>query len=528
MKKIYLLFIVAISMLFATQAIAQRYVPIAASGTADPTDIYPIIKGDTTATGERVDNNTIYQLENGQVYVTSGRMVNTTDWPLQIEALDLENKASKAILTRKPNDSGSYKDIMRAGGDVSLKNLWIISGEKGPLEQHDWGKIRIMTENSKVVIKDCIIEKDRGGFIQIRANGIKAYLTNTILRNGGNRRIIQGNGRGFECRNYTMDTVIMKNCIVHNIQDRFFRSQGASEPHNYIEIDHCTSYNTAGRHGFIQLGRVVTAKITNNLFINPIMLGTSPIYTNEQTQPDNDKHKVITLDTLYSNTSLTVANNNIFWTQDVMDYWATNDSVSTPDILSDLIIQNLGSNASDAYFQDTLTLSSVPGSILQYVKDLYADPAAEDMYDFIVEDIAVQGTAFDSGNLFDFSTFNPCYPTSKMSATGGTDGSAVGATFLCADLMTANDNISFGQLNFDIFPNPTSNELNFSFELNTPSNITIYISGIDGRKIQLENANFSTGVHSFSKNITNNFAPGMYFLTIQSKNKIESRKVIIH
>ncbi|MEL6851579.1 MAG: hypothetical protein AAFP92_23860, partial [Bacteroidota bacterium] len=231
---------------------AQRVVDIAAStDPANPTDIFPLIMGDTTSTGAREDSNTIYTLENGQVYITTGRIVNSKGWKLHIEAKDLDNTDLKPVLSRIPNASGSYPDIMRPEGDVVLKNIWIIAGEKGPLEQHDWGKIRLSGANTRVIVSDCIIEKDRGGFLQFRADGIKCYVTNCILRNGGNRMLIQGNGRGIDAREFSLDTLIMKNTVVHNLIDRFFRSQAGKTPHNYIEIDHCTGFNIAGRHGFI-------------------------------------------------------------------------------------------------------------------------------------------------------------------------------------------------------------------------------------------------------------------------------------
>lgn len=530
MKKLYILLIAILSVFAAQQLSAQRYVHIEPSEDITmPADIFNVIKGDTTATGDRVDNNTIYQLTNGAVYITTGRIVNKPEWDLQIEALDLEDTANKAILTRIPNASGSYNDIMRAEGNVTLKNIWIISGEKGPLEQHDWGKIRLMSENTRLIAEDCIIEKDRGGFFQLRASGIKAYLTNCVFRNGGNRRILQGNGRAFDARNNTLDTLIMKNCIVYNIQDRLFRSQGASQPHNYIEIDHCTSFNTVGRHGFIQLGRVVKAKITNNLFINPIMIGSSPFYADEQTQPDNDLHKVITLDTLYDNTSLTVSNNNIFWTQDVLDYWASNDTVSAPGFISQLIVDNLGAAAGDAYFQDPVELSSVPGTILQYVVDLYNNPAAEDMFDFIVEDIAVEGTAVDSGNLFDFSTFDPCYPASAVSATADTEGGAVGATFMCPELMVGLFDVPANhELALQVFPNPVSSELNFKFTLPSKSEVSMSVLDINGRVLmQLLESNLGMGEHVFNRDLSGNLTQGIYFLLIQTNQGLMTQKFVV-
>ena len=162
MKKIYQLSFIFLCLLLANAIQAQRYVLIEPS--ADPaviTDIFSVIMGDTLADGTRTDGNTIYQLKNGEVYITTGRIVNKPNWALQIEAEDLTNTDTKPVLTRIPNASGSYPDIMRPEGNVTLKNIWIISGDKGPGEQHDWGKIRIIGDNVRFIVKDCIIEKAR-------------------------------------------------------------------------------------------------------------------------------------------------------------------------------------------------------------------------------------------------------------------------------------------------------------------------------------------------------------------------------
>ena len=508
------------------QAQTVKIIPASTDPTM-PTDIFPAIMGDTTATGERNDVNTVYKLENGQVYITTDRIVNNPEWDLQIEAVDLSNTASKPVIARIPNDSGIYPDIMRPEGNVTLRNIWFVAGDKGPLEQHDWGKIRYMGDNTRVIADHCIFEKDRGGFFQLRGNNIKLYVTNCVLRNGGNRRIIQGNGRGVDARNTAIDTLIMRNTIVHNIQDRFFRSQGGMEPHNYIEIDNCTSFNTAGRHGFIQLGRVNTAKITNNLFIDPIMLGSSLVYTDEQTQPDSNLHKVITLDEISPNTSLTISNNNIFWNQDVLDYWESNDSVNAPGYLSDLIMENLGGAASDAFFSEPLDLNSIPGTILEYVSDLYDNPAAEDMFDFIVEDISLAGTVFDSGNLFDFSTFDPCYDGSSQSATAGTHGGAVGAVFLCDGLSTdVEDILEVSELS--VYPNPTQGNINIDLNLEVTSNVKMQILNMNGSLVrQISNQRFPAGQQQFNIELGNVLLKGIYLLSVQTDTGVAVQKIIL-
>ncbi|MCR9100394.1 MAG: T9SS type A sorting domain-containing protein [bacterium] len=527
MQKFYVFSLFFLSVGFLCNA--QRFVLIEASADiANPTNIFPIIMGDTTANGDRVDNNTVYQLENGQVYVSSGRLVNKPEWPLQIQAVDLQDTENKAIITRVPNASGDFQDIMRAEGDVTFQNLWIIAGEAAPLGQHDWGRVRILGEGSRVVVRDCIIEKDRGGFLQMRANNVKCYIENSVLRNGGNRRMLQGNGRGIDAREFYFDTLVIRNTIVHNIQDRFFRSQGGSQPHNYIEIDHCTSFNTIGRHGHIQLGRVLKAKITNNLFMNPIMLGSSPIYTDEQTQPDGDLHKVITIDTLYEGTDLEIKANNIFWTEDVTDYWASNDSVSAPGVLSQLIEAHLGSEVEQAFFQEQLELNNVPERILQYVIDLYNDPSSMDMYDFIVEDVAVEGTPFDSGNLFDFSEFDPCYSPNTTSATAGTDGGAIGAVEQCEELINSTAEVLNPGLQLTVQPNPTSGRAVFRYTLEQSGQVALSLHSLSGQKVATVFSGFQlSGDQYLDWAPVQSMAAGLYIARLQTEEGITALKVLV-
>ena len=59
--------IFAIIMLAATSSDAQRYVLIEGN-TDNPPDIYEEIMGDVASNGSRVDDNTVYQLQNGYVY----------------------------------------------------------------------------------------------------------------------------------------------------------------------------------------------------------------------------------------------------------------------------------------------------------------------------------------------------------------------------------------------------------------------------------------------------------------------------
>ncbi|MEM1119747.1 MAG: fasciclin domain-containing protein, partial [Bacteroidota bacterium] len=510
--------------------IPVRFVDI--EGSTDPTmptDVFPVIMGDTTETGERVSNNTIYRLMNGVVYVTSANLVNKPEWPLQIEAVDLENTALKPILTRIPNASGSFPNMMWPEGNLTLKNIHIISGEKGPGVNSDWGKIRILGENARIIVQDCIIEKDRGGFLQFRSNGIKCYVDGCIFRNGGNRRLLEGNGRGIDARNTSVDTLIVRNTVIHNIIDRVFRSQGGTAPHNYIEFDQNTIFNVAGRHGCFQFGQANTVKVTNNFMMNPLMLGTTPVLTDEQTQPDNDEHKIFTIDALNENTNFTFGGNNIFWTQDVLDVLNSIDSVKIPQVYSELILQSLGNAAEGSFIQDPTPLNSVPMNITQYVIDLYNDPTSEDMFDHTVEDISLADTPFDFGNLFDFSTFDPCYDPMATSATAGVNGGPIGAVSFCAELSTSVFEPNYTtQLNLTARPNPMTFGANFGYDLTQTGQVRLSIHSMMGQEVAvLVNGVQPQGSHTVDFNVNQSLAKGIYLARLQTEEGQMAIKVMI-
>lgn len=530
MQSFYRLSLLLLCVMGALSLNAQRIVPIAGSGNPNnPTNITPIIRGDTMSNGSRVDNNTIYTLENGVTYVVSGTLSNTPEWALQIQAADLDNTDSKPRLTRLPNASGDFPNVFWPEGDLTIRNVWVISGERGPGAQHDWGRVRLLGENSRVIVENCIFEKERGGFLQVRANGIKMYVSNTIFRNGGNRKILQGNGRGIDARNFAFDTLIVTQSVFHNLQDRVFRSQGASDPHNYIEFDHNTVFNHVGRHGCFQFGRALTVKFTNNVLSNPIMMGTSPIYTDEQTQPDNESHKVFTIDTLYDNTSLTFAANNVFYTQDVLDYFASNDTVSQPEVYSQLIAESLGADAPNTFISEVVEFEAVPMTILEYVQDLYADPSAEDMFDFIVEDISLAGTPLDFGNLFDFSTFSPCYSEDAVSASASTQGGAIGAVDFCADLSVSSIyEPTIAQFKLQVAPNPVNGVAVINYEMPTTGPVRLSILDMMGREVAiLDQAERALGNNQLTWMPSGNLSAGFYILRLQTTSGQQAIKIML-
>ncbi|MEY4047413.1 MAG: hypothetical protein RL284_964, partial [Bacteroidota bacterium] len=441
-KTVPILFLLAFT-LCSVSIFAQRIVVIDPStDLTKPKDIYPVIMGDTLAGGVRKDVNTIYKLKNGSVYVLSAPLVNKSNWTLHIEATDLANVKEKPYLTRIPNASGAYPNYILSEGNLTLKNLWMVTGERGPAQEHDNAKFIISGANTRVIIDNCIIEKDRGGLVRLGANNTKVYVTNCQLRNGGNRKIFQGNGRAVDARNFYFDTLIVTNTLMHNLVDRVFRSMGATARHNYIEFDQNTVFNIGGRHGSFQFGKVKEVKFTNNLLINPLMMGTVKSQLDEQTQPDKEAKKIFTIDTLYSDAKFTFASNNIFFTEDVLNIFNANDTVDRPAVYSKLLLDKLGSSAASTYFEEPLKLNNVPMNITQFIIDIYKDITSKNMFDYIVEDIVYKGTPWDFGNLFDFTKLDPCFPSTTKSAKASTTGGPIGVLNFCA-VATSNEELAW-------------------------------------------------------------------------------------
>ena len=359
-------------------------------------------------------------------------------------------------------------------------------------------------------------------------------MTNNHLFNFGDYGQVQGNGRVVDLRDNFGDSVVITGNVIHNILDRMyigFRQRGL----NYFEFSENTVFNHVGRHGFIQLNQTKESVIENNFIQNPNILGSRARFSDEQGPADvGSMTPVFSLDSMVPDASITMSNNNIFWTQDVLDQYASLDSVSKPMMFNQLFIDLLG-DTTDAYFSEVLELNNVPSRdpILQYANEVNLDPdAAAGLTTIIVEKESFAGTDFDRGYLFDFSdgdgdderfndfdAFDPCYDASSQSASAGTDGGAVGATSFCADLTpVAVRDVNFNRnLHLRAMPNPASNYIRFTYDIQQSGPVALQIYDAGGRKIaDLINTDLPSGEHTFTWDQLNSAPAGLYFANLRT------------
>ncbi len=248
----------------APEARAQRTVVVEPGfGT-----INDAIMGDTTATGARVDSNTVYVLRGGLTYddryYFNGR-VFSGNYHLQVVAE--EGATEPPVLQVLTDETGaSPPTFFEAEGDLTLRGLYILGmNELDAPRNH----VTIMNGDNKTLVVDgCFVEYYR--FIVFRLNGENGSvrLTNSFLRNvlttnnPGNGKIIDGRGNN-------LASVYVENTTFAGVTGELVRLSGGI--FNSLFFNHNTVYTM---HGFVRddvqehRSKLVEARVTNNLFVN--------------------------------------------------------------------------------------------------------------------------------------------------------------------------------------------------------------------------------------------------------------------
>lgn len=491
-------------LLIAAQGFSQRVITV-----EDGAILSDIVNGDTTDNGDRVDVNTIYELEMGGIYyVASALSINSK---LHIRSAGGAGFLP-AIMPQK-DESGNWPQTINNAGDITLEGIYL-SNKNGDDANPKWGGFRAAGPDSRVVLDGCQFEYDKASTIQLRADGIKLYITNCIAAKTGNYREYNGNGRLVDTRGYHSDSIVIKNTTVYYMQDRLIRNMGGEV--NYLEFDHVTVNNNQGFHGCFAMARVHKAKITNNLVINGMYGGDHP-NTNEQTSTnpvDNEQIYMITMDTIYDDTELEIHHNNFAFTSDLIDYFNTIDSVAKPEVLSPTVEAELGDAAADAYFEEVVEFTNMPDVPWDFLRSIYATPNAEQHPDNWPDNIGISN--IDAG-----------YASSYTSYTAADDGGPIGdLNWITTGIFDRGASADNG-LTVNVYPNPVAGNANFNYELNSASSVTLTIYDLTGKVVDAVVAeNQSMGKHNLVwKNKGLN--TGLYLYTLSTGAKSFSGKLTI-
>ncbi|MDP3446214.1 MAG: hypothetical protein Q8T08_25415, partial [Ignavibacteria bacterium] len=250
----------------------------------EPTDgfVNEIIRADTLAGGVRA--HTAYVFRRGQKYYVNGQIENR-GFAMLLKAEAGTGKLP--IISNWPDANGVLGRIVDALDDTYIQNLYLdgmgpnlTTLEPDPLYRMNGQLLRAAAAGKVLVIEGSILSNVGQTIIRSNSGARKVALYNTTIANAGQLSADNlGNGRIIDFRNGITDTVIFKNCTMVNTYDRIIRHYGAAANSEtayikYFEMDHNTIVHNTGAYGFIFLGDISgEAKITNNLFYNPMSLG---------------------------------------------------------------------------------------------------------------------------------------------------------------------------------------------------------------------------------------------------------------
>jgi hypothetical protein len=496
-------FLMTLGLIFVTVlSFGQRIVQVP-SGT----ELSSVILGDTTDDGDRVDVNTIYELEKDGLYPVAKEISLKT--MLHIRGAQGEG-ALPAIYAQK-DASNNWPKVINTKGDVILENLYL-SNANGPEANPKWGGFRVGGTKSRVILSNCQFEYDKASTIQLRADSIKVYMYNCVAAKTGNYAAYNGNGRLVDTRGYYTDTIVIDNVTAYYMQDRIIRNMGGEI--NYLKINHLTVVNNGGMHGCIAMAKVHHAVITNNLIINGMYQGDWP-NDPEQTGPLPDRLHIymITMDTVYDDMQLEIHHNNFAFTDTLVNYFNTIDSVGVPQVLAPLVAKTLGDDSVNAFFQEPVEFNNMPDIPWDYLRAIYTDPQPSPMPNNWPDNIGIAN--IDAG-----------YASSYTSYSASDQGEPLG-DLNWFDEFTRVPEVSSNVGDVSIYPNPVRGDVTFRYTLKRPSDITLSIYNITGQRVvSLEQGFQNEGIHTVRWNVSE-LKPGLYFYTLGTRQDTQRGKMIV-
>ncbi len=491
---------------------AQRVVKVS-SGVGTLNDA---IAGDTTATGARVDPNTIYELEKDGYYLLTAQITNS-GYHLHIRA---EAGGFQRPVIRPAVISGGVSNRpFQIKGNLTLDGVYITNlDEQSKLLQNI---IRVSADNVRLVIKNSQMDRDIQSAIRVDSKFTKIFITNSIISNIG-EMASPDNGRGVDDRGNAIDTLIMENNTFYNLTSRILRDGGGII--KYVRINHNTLVNIAQRG--VTIGEAIEAHITNNLFYNCAFLGN--LSTN--TAP-SEVVETSALGVDYINQGikqiLDIKNNNFYLSPELSSNYPAG-YIAAPAMDSIAI----------AFATENGTLAS---NLNENVKFSVAPPIPVDvMLGFYDANVTPKPDMNRGGGTPEYggtqSPFNFAYPTSSVLYTKGTSNQPIGALTWFDIQVGVNDEVTSqipeGYELFANYPNPFNPTTNIKYALADKGFVKLSVYNMLGQKVAtLVNELQESGIYSATWNGRaddgSSVSSGIYIYKLDAGNFSISKKMML-
>ncbi|MGA7305574.1 MAG: T9SS type A sorting domain-containing protein [Rhodothermales bacterium] len=417
------------------------------------------IDGDTTDTGERVDENTIYQLESGGIYLLDGSIENR--FPLTIMAEPGATERPRLIPAIQ--EGGGSSRAFRLRDDLYLNGVYVTNEdeEKGLNDRI----LRVSSDSVRITLENVQLDRAGQSAIRLDGDGVRIFINNSIVSNIG----VTGdpnNGRVVDDRGNGIDTLMVTNSTFYNITARALRDDGG--PNNFVYFRH----NTFVNHGqqVVSFGQTSYATFVNNVVVNGGFYGASP---------SNLDFILVSVDSVSDGPQMVNIANNVFYLDPaVVD--AQPDSVVLVPRFNETAMNFIEANGTgDSNFEEEISFTNGPAEPSGIVASYYAGDA-----DPPALDDGLTGDRTDPEvNLspFDFS-----YSDATMAYVSSTLGEPLG------DLNWFDMTPSANEPGVDVpkafrlignYPNPFNPSTTIAFELDNAAEVGLRIFDVMGREV---------------------------------------------
>ncbi|MFH0991092.1 MAG: T9SS type A sorting domain-containing protein [bacterium] len=506
------------------------------------------IMGDTTATGARVNANRTYVLKRNEIYIVVSSIRNAA-WKLRIRAEAGTGKKPVVYTFKNPSTNAYIGMQFDVRGDLWLKNIAFVgwSTLATDLSVMPPRIIQVNSTGNTVEVDSCVLVGTRAATIETPSATKRLQVTNTTFAQSGNLFATNiGNGRPIDCRNVSIDSVIVRNCTFLDGTDRILRHYSSIGALKYVFFDHNTIANSLSMHGCLGLG-IVGEKviITNNLFVDNFVLGNDSSDAVRLSEFGDTKEKgpsgayrmtfVGSVPDTAGQAVLTqwIVRNNYYAVSSAVQTWYNSKSSLSIGNLVPLtwhINKKLGADSVNAFKKESITFNKLTRYLVPFAT-WYYDPNGANKQKV--------NTGFTSAIDFDRNEWNFYtdtldlrYQTTAQAYTGADNGQPAGSLMWWKMLLTgvekdADQNIPQSFSLAQNYPNPFNPNTKISFSLPASGRILLKVFNVLGQEVRtLVDAHYLAGKYEVEFD-AGALSSGVYIYSLTSGNSIASKKMTL-
>lgn len=314
------------------------------------------------------DSGDIMLLEYGALFPNQGSVIINKE--LTIKATG-DASLAKPHIKMIPNEAGDYgSQTIEVHANLTLINLQF-DGDRGT-GSNNARCVRVKSPISFLRIDSCAFANYRKRTLGINSSVDSTVITNSIFPADRKMNQIE-EGRGVDLRTGPHGLVKIQNSTFINSTDRWIRHRifGSFDtpPVDTLIVDHCTFIHNLGYRPPFQFGSVKKVQFTNNIVVNPTILGTDTLsdrlndvsYTNPLAVTHVGPQAITVFSVLQAdtfNTKIIMKNNNVYREQEVLDKYATSTRIEKAPLYSAEFEALI--DPATTTFKEVLTFANVP------------------------------------------------------------------------------------------------------------------------------------------------------------------------